>query len=69
MVYSADLLLDKVLESTNARGALEVGLKVLSQRILVEGEPSGKVKLAQTKGGTCEGKRSAGVLTERINRA
>jgi hypothetical protein len=45
-VYSADLLLDKVLESTNARGALEVELKVLSQRILVEGEPSGKVKLA-----------------------
>jgi hypothetical protein len=70
-VYSADLLLDKVLESTNARGALEVELKVLSQRILVEGEPSGKVKLAETKGkgGTFEGKRSAGVLTERINRA
>ena len=70
-VYSVDLLLDKLLERTNARGALKVELKVLSQRILVKGEPSGEVKLAQTKGkgGTCEGKRSAGVLTERINRA
>jgi hypothetical protein len=70
-VYSADLLLDKVLERTNARGALEVELKVLSQRMLVEGEPSGKVKLAQTKreGRAFKGEGAAGVLTERINRA